>query len=300
MEKCKTDSIEPEVCCGHPITAETKKVWRIELDLAGQLRRICEKYHIKYYASGGTLLGAVRHKGFIPWDDDMDFVMTYANFQKFCRVAESELEYPYAFDTNFTMARIRRSDTTGCTEYELNHAVPTSNLGIFIDIFPLFRIPDSKIKRRIHGRGLRILRLANRKKDDFLKRKIEGNLRIIDYLDPRVWVWKSVELVTGDLTKTYMNLCAAYDHCRGEDLGLTSYMGYKEVTIWPRRLYSGKTVWMPFESINVPAPEHYDEVLRKQYGDYMVFVKGAAQHSIPICDPDVPYKEKLKDRIAFE
>ena len=109
MEKCKTDSIEPEVCCGHPITTKTKKVWRIELDLAEQLRRICEKNGITYYATGGTLLGAVRHQGFIPWDDDMDFVMPYPEFQKFCQVAASELEYPYAFDTNFTMARIRRS-----------------------------------------------------------------------------------------------------------------------------------------------------------------------------------------------
>ena len=299
MEKCKTDSIEPEVCCGHPITTKTKKIWRTELDLAEQLRRICEKHDITYYAIGGTLLGAVRHQGFIPWDDDMDFGMTYSEFRKFCEVAASELEYPYAFETNFTMARIRRSDTTGCTKYELDHAVPTSNLGIFIDIFPMFVIPDSKLKRKLHYRVLRALRISNRRKDALLKKKAEGTLQAVNYIDPRVLVWKSVEAVSGDLTKTYMDLCAMFEQTEGKDYCLTSFMSYKEMAIWPRWMFAGKRIWLPFESIKVPAPEHYDERLTKEYGDYRVFVKGAAQHSIPICDPDVPYREKLKNRINF-
>ena len=300
MGEIKTDSIEPEVCCGHSITTQTKKVWRVELDLAQQLWRICKKHNIKYYAIGGTLLGAVRHEGFIPWDDDMDFGMFYPEYQKFCNVAASELEYPYAFDKNFTFVRIRRSDTTGCTEYELNHAGPTSNLGIFIDIFPIYKIPDSKIKRKIHGSVLKILRISNRKKDAFIKAKAEGKLQVIDFVDPRVLIWKFVEFFSGDLTKTYHDICAMFEKSNTKDCALTSFMLYRKMTILPRWMYKGGVIWMPFESIKVPAPRKYDAILRQNYGDYTVFVKGKAQHTIPICDPDVPYKEKLKDKIIFQ
>ena len=76
--------LEEEVIDGVKVDRKTKEIWAVEMDLYFQLRRVCEKYGLKYFADGGTLLGAVRHKGFIPWDDDMDFAMKRDDYEKLC------------------------------------------------------------------------------------------------------------------------------------------------------------------------------------------------------------------------
>lgn len=70
------------------------------MDMLYQLDQICRKYNIHYFASGGTMLGAVRHKGFIPWDDDIDIMMFREEYDKLCKVAPKELKYPYFFKQN--------------------------------------------------------------------------------------------------------------------------------------------------------------------------------------------------------
>lgn len=75
MQERYSFSLDEEVRCDYTVTKEAKKLWAAEMDLALQLEKICKKHNIKYFAAGGTLLGAVRHKGFIPWDNDMDFLM---------------------------------------------------------------------------------------------------------------------------------------------------------------------------------------------------------------------------------
>ena len=114
---------------------------KIELEMFKYYLAICEKHDLKYFLIGGTLLGAVRHKGFIPWDDDIDIGMPRPDYEKFLLVAQKELpehiflqthntdiEYPNCF------AKLRNSDTTfietSCKKLKINH-------GIYIDIFPL-------------------------------------------------------------------------------------------------------------------------------------------------------------------
>ena len=87
---------QEEERCGYVVSAHMKKVWAVELDLLYQLQQVCEKYGIQYYASGGTILGAERHKGFIPWDDDIDIMMLRDQYDLLCTHAD-EFEDPYFF-----------------------------------------------------------------------------------------------------------------------------------------------------------------------------------------------------------
>ena len=94
--------LEEENRDGFLVDKKRKQVWAVELDLFAKFISVCNKYQLKYYADAGTLLGAVRHNGFIPWDDDMDFVMFRDDYDKLCDIGEKEFEYPYFFNNEYS------------------------------------------------------------------------------------------------------------------------------------------------------------------------------------------------------
>ena len=144
--------LEEEIRCGYKISSEMKKVWAVQIDLLEQVKKICKNHGLKYFADSGTLIGAIRHKGYIPWDDDIDLVMMRNDYNKFMEYAKTELEFPYFLQTVYTdkdimraHAQLRNSKTTGYMPYEKNRPY---NKGIFIDIFPLDVIPeDPRLKK---------------------------------------------------------------------------------------------------------------------------------------------------------
>ena len=101
------------------VSPKLKALWDVELDLLTQFKKVCEKHNLRWFVDGGTLLGAVRHSGFIPWDDDVDIIMPYDDYCKLCSLS-NEFEEPYFLQTWKTnkgshpfLSRLRRSDTTG-------------------------------------------------------------------------------------------------------------------------------------------------------------------------------------------
>lgn len=140
--------LDEEVRCGYTVSAEMKKLWAVELDLLAEFDRVCKKHGLTYFVEGGTLLGTIRHQGFIPWDDDVDLVMFREEYEKLLKIVDQEFQHPYFFQTPFTDpglimggSRLRNSETTLVSDFENKR--PYKNKGIFIDIFILDKVPES-------------------------------------------------------------------------------------------------------------------------------------------------------------
>ena len=296
-------NLDEEVRCDFVVTKERKALWNVEMDLFDQLDRICRENNIRYYAAGGTLLGAVRHQGFIPWDDDMDFFMPFDDYQRFCRIAPGQLNKPYFLQNYKTtsdctprFARIRNSNTTGCTvgEYDV---VPPHNVGIFIDIFPLFYVPTGKAARKLQTLKIRILGLANAGHMILQRKRFNKTLKFKDYCRPHVLTWL--------LLSPFMNhekCCEAFlkacDYRKVKKLlGLSSFLTGKEKYIWNAEWFDD-VVRLPFENRFVDCPKHYHEALAHQFGDYMKFVRGAAIHTMGTVDTETPYWITFSDRFG--
>ena len=131
-----------------------EKMHILHLILADEVKRICEKFHLRFFMIAGTMLGAVRHKGFIPWDDDMDFGMPRDDYDRFISLCETELDKEkFYLQTDekekfypFNFAKLRPNNTKVEEEFSHNAQV---HQGIYIDIFPVDVVPDNKIRKAI-------------------------------------------------------------------------------------------------------------------------------------------------------
>lgn len=296
---------EEEVRDGYLVKEDVKKLWAIELDLLSKVKDICNRHNIKYFAIGGTLLGAVRHKGFIPWDDDIDIGMLYDDYVKFLKIASEELKYPYFLQSYLTekeasalISRVRRTDTTGCTAWEYDNVRYDFNMGIFIDVFPLFNVPDNSLKKWYQEKKLTFMSWAMHGYDLLRSKRVTGlKLRKKDI--PYCFLWKFLSFFTDykSYEEKYMRVCNL-ERKETVNVGLTSYYR-KEVYRWPSSVFRS-CVELPFENTFISCPVDYEKYLDKQYGNWRTPVKAAAQHSMKVLDTEVSYKEKLKSHIEVE
>lgn len=291
-------SLSSEERCGHLVTEDMKKLWATQMQLLKELQRICKKHNIKYYAIEGTLLGAVRHNGYIPWDDDIDVGMPVKDFDKFCKVVKKELPSYYEFQhfttqdgINVGISRIRDSRTTCCTKYEYELLADSKeyNCGVFIDIFPLFGAGSNKIERKIQSLFSKTITkgvygyLNERKK----------NLSM-EYSESYLNTWLRLKKLFNykQLAQMRFNILKMFPFSR--KIGMIGFYGYDYKYIWDKKWFE-EIIDLPFEDTTISCPKEYHKLLTKRYGDYNVFVKGTAVHSYVIVDTETPYPEKLKE-----
>lgn len=254
-------------------TTNLRKLQMIELDILKQMIAICEKYELRYYLLGGTFLGAVRHKGFIPWDDDIDIGMPRADFERFCKIAEKELVRPYGFVSfrnnaehiyfhpriyNYNSKIIDRS------------GVKEKETFAWIDVFPLDGMPKNKVIRKLYGYYLLFLRLL------FMYSQFDKIVNVS--LKNRVW-YEKVLIAIGKVIKfdkilNTRRIMEKIDKTMKKfDYETSGYVGnfmgaYKMKEVFPKRYYEEITEY-PFEGLLCPAPKDYDAVLSQMYGAYM-------------------------------
>ena len=283
--------LKEEIRSDYKVTTERKKLWAVELDILEKIIAICEKHNIKYCAAGGTMLGAVRHKGFIPWDDDIDIAMTREDYEKFLRFAEKELKEPYCLITSLNdkrflpHAQIQNLNTTAMIPEK------DAKMGIFVDIFPFDKVPESGFRRKLHRMHLRIkwkyLRayyLTDQKSDNFSGSIFKTFVRIT----------KNIRKPFSELYKDYKKLATKYNKSNSKLISSPEFLSCYEGDITNDGDYSD-LIDMKFEYLTIKVPREYDKILRKHYGNnYMKPIKGTQVHDISMFDPNKSYKEYLK------
>lgn len=287
------DYFEPETRDGYEITTEVKKIWAIELDLYKELERVCQKNNLRLFATGGTLLGAVRHHDYIPWDDDMDLAMPREDYDKLVAIADKEFEHPYFFQTIYNddhylrgHAQFRNSMTTGALP--IDKGMPY-NKGIFIDVFPLDHLPDRPIQvkilriRALFWWALLLLSYYNptimdhRPYAKYLCAIMKPFYKLVDYRK---------------VYRRYEKICMSYNNKRTRKKSYFCGFQVSNLDLFDLdTYYSGKKMKFGFTDIMVP--DGYKKILRAIYGpDYMTPMQSFANmHGDTILDPEKSYKE---------
>ncbi len=287
-------NLEPEIRDEFQVTTDRKQIWACLLDLLAKVDAVCKKYSITYYAIGGTLLGAVRHRGFIPWDDDLDIAMMRKDYNRFLEVAPKEIRGKYFFQTTLTdqdyykeWARIRNSETTGIHDHNEMHKC---NNGIYLDIFPLENYSPTfrgKLHQKVSMTLGRILTVKvhhnTRPRNSMKSHIIYGisflfNIRITHRIRER------------------METRNANKHSRYVTIGDVHFETYSPEKLTFERTDFDDVVYLPFEDGKIPCPSGYDNILKTEYGDYLKFppVEKRGLHHRMILDPCTPYKEYIE------
>lgn len=240
---------------------QLKQLQAIQLDMLKEVKRVCEKHNIQYSLIGGTLLGAIRHKGYIPWDDDADIGMLRADYEKFRVVCGKELDsekYYFQDDRNtegyrWGYGKIRRKNTIFLRE---NQRHLKFGQEVFIDIFPLDFAPDNMLSRRIHMFHCFCIRKALWSPVGMITEKN----------DLKRWIYKILSRVPKE--KIYKHY---YKYMNSR--GITNTV---RLNLFPTRRPYGfpisfftELIEVEFEGEHFPGSAYFDEYLRIKYDDYM-------------------------------
>ena len=280
---------------------ELNKVHAILLDLFKEFKRVCLKYDLKYLANGGTLIGAARHHGFIPWDDDMDISMMYDDYVRFLEVASDDFKEPYYLQSyksddyaEISAARVRNSNTTGCTKWEYdNLKMASHNKGIFVDIFPIFPVSVKEEIRATQKLELDKLWRAIRGWNAVKSMELGYNTVYSQYIPD--WERMKADYSISQIKQLYMDACNNMVG-EGELLGMTSFRTHSEKLMWPKEWFD-EVIELPFEDTTISCPKKYDEILTRTYGDWRTPIYNSSIHEMEYLDVDTPYCQKLKFQI---
>lgn len=257
------------------------------LEILLAIDKVCKEHHLRYYIIAGTMLGAIRHKGFIPWDDDIDIGMPRKDYDLLIKNAKLWLPGIYEFicaenDKTYPLpfAKIQDSNTTLIERIGLKYLG-----GVYIDVFPLDGVPSSKLKQKIH----------------FTAYFIYKKLLYFSFRDPykhgkgvRSWIPLLCRKVlkTDHIQKAIRSLLIKYDF--DESAYIADYDdGAKG--IMPKETWGTPTPVI-FENKEVMGIENYDAYLSQKYGNYMKIPPHdkQRQHNFYYLDLNKPYRDNQR------
>lgn len=277
---------------GFYVESDMKRAWAAQMEILMEIDRICRKYNIQYFAAAGTMLGAVRHNGFIPWDDDLDISMKRDEYQRFMEVAPKEIPSGWHLASpqlikNWKMPFMRLINGTGInisSEFlEQFHGCPYS---VGVDIFPNDYLPPNEaeleVLKILYEHTLYVKQLADNKDEEETAEEHAEKMEpyLVEMEETlRFKIDREGNIVNQMLVRLeQMSMLYREEEC--SELGCICFIAAGNSKPVRKEWYD-EAVLMPFENIMIPVPKGYDSVLKVAYGDYMIPVRDGSAHEYP-------------------
>lgn len=306
---------EDEIQCGFYVSAMMKSCWAAQIEVLLEVDRICKKHNIKYFAEWGTMLGTVRHGGYIPWDDDLDIAMKRIDYERFQKIVVDEMPagyeiLNYATDANYwdVMMRVINGNFVSFDPEFLDryHNTPYA---CGIDIFPLDYVPRDKGEEAIQRELVEMVKTIadTNGMGNLTEEQLEALLTLIENICAQ-----KIDREGNIKNQLYKLLCALYamyTEPEADQIALIPQYLDCGGSVYPKECYAD-SIRMPFDLIDIPVPIGYDTILKLKYGDYMKNVRKGGGHEYPFHErqegflaekgvklPKYEYPGNLADRI---
>lgn len=256
---------------------ELKRIQDIQIELISEVDRICNKCGIRYNMVGGTMLGAIRHKGHIPWDDDADIGFLRSEYEKFREVCKNELDPQKYYMQDFRdtdgyrwgYGKLRRR---GTEFVRLNQENMPYEQGVFIDLMPFDSVPDGMLARKIHFFKCFVYRKIFWSK---VGKSIEKN-----------FLYRFNYFLLSLIPEAIVKRCFERFVKKGSNMetNLVRILTFPT----PKKCYGYKREWYvnlknyDFANLKLPGPVDYDGYLAVKYGNYMELPPEEKRHVHPI------------------
>ncbi len=292
--------LEPETRGGIPVTAGRKAAWKVLLDILEVFMDVCGKHALRWSMAGGSMIGACRERGFIPWDDDIDVMMPRPDYEKLQDVLPAELPPHLFMQTSKTapgltaaLLKICDSRTTGIIPFFAERRFPM-NYGICLDVMPVDPAPASRATRRaLEKRG--------------------WNARVIRYYHfygtPKGPAERAKKAASAVLWRLHGGSDGLYDW-RERPFRKLALEPHTDWAIYPAHVgyidrgklkgdWFDDCIDVPFEYLTVKVLRRYDDALTQNFGDWRTPRNESSGHGQLVLDAAVDYKTTLRTRFGW-